>query len=295
MVGVERLELAELLRLAREGLRHHHPLERLLQERVEPGQPRPHDPVGVPRADAEVRGDREQDRHHRERDDGEAPVHPEHDDDDARQRHHVAEDRHQAAREHLAHGLDVVEDAGHEPAHGVPVEEARVEALEVPEEHAPEVVHHALAGDVGDVTLDGAQAVERREREEEEEGDPAETWPVRLEDVVVDGDLDQVGLHQLDAGDEGEEHGRGQDQAPLGPRRRPQAPDEALVVGAAEDLVVLGLARHGRSRPRAAARARAARRRRRGRAAPRGPPARRRGRPRARRYGRPPPPPAAGA
>ena len=152
-IGVEPGEHGPLALLAGEELDDGHALERLLQERVQPGEPRAHHAVGVARTQAEVRGGQRQERHQGERHQRELPVHPEHDDDDAGEDEHVAHHRHHPAGEQLVDGLHVVHHARHEPPDGVPVEEARIELLEVAEEGVPEVAHHPLAGELGEIGL----------------------------------------------------------------------------------------------------------------------------------------------
>ena len=107
------------------------------------------------------------------------------------------------------------------------------------------------------------------------------------QDVIVDRDLEEIGLGELDERHQREERDRGPHEPVVRPRHRPQPRGQPPVEGAAEDLVgAVGLVdglRHARSPPRAAASATAARRGRPGPAARRGSPPPRRGPRRARR------------
>src|SRR3989442_15807926 len=82
------------------------------------------------------------------------------------------------------------------------------------------------------------------------------------QDVIVDRDLHEKRLHELERGDQREEHAGGRDQPVGRPGDPGQATDEPSIEGATEDLVVLDVT-HRRSPPRAAGCARAERTRRR--------------------------------
>ena len=71
------------------------------------------------------------------------------------------------------------------------------------EQRRAQVVDHALAGELRHVGLRHAQPVERGQGDREERGDVPETDPVAREDIVVDGQLDEIGLEQLERRGEG--------------------------------------------------------------------------------------------
>ncbi len=183
LAGAQRAgELPERLPLpglAREELDHAHALERLLQEGVHPGQPGADHPVAVPRAHAEVRRGQHQQGHQRERDEGQLPVHPEHDHDDAGEDDHVAQERHDPAGEQLLDRLPVVQDPGHQPPDRAPVVEARVLALEMREQRRAQIVDDALAGELGEVGLRRPQRVEGDEDQQEQRRDARRAPPSR--------------------------------------------------------------------------------------------------------------------
>src|SRR5262249_38839906 len=83
------------------------------------------------------------------------------------------------------------------------------------------------------------QPVESTQHDKEERGDGPEAYPVTPEDVVVDGDLDQVRLQQLEERHAGKDQKRQRDQTTVRPRHLPQPRHEARVVGLAENLVVV--------------------------------------------------------
>ena len=297
VVVVEPAEHRVLVPLAREELHDGHPLQRLLQEGVERGQPPPRLPVRVAGAQAEVRGDPRQHRHDGEGHQGQPPVHPQHHGHDADERDHVGGDGEQAAGERFADGLDVVEHAGHQAADRIAVVEARLQTQQVLEERRAQIVGHALAHERHQVGLEAAQRIEDAERARIRRRRERQPDPVAREDVIVDGDLQEIGLGQLRQRDRGKERQRGVEHGPLRAGSRPQAAREPPVEGAAEHLVVVerGAVRHARSLPRAVVAARGARRGRRRPAASRDRRSRRDGRRRERPPGPPPARPAAGA
>ena len=251
-----------LVGLASEELDHRHALDRLLEERIQASEPPAHLAIGVARPHPEPGGDGGQHRHQRERDEGQAPVEPQHRADDGHERDDVADDGEEPARERLVDGLHVVEHASHQTPDGIPVVERGVQAQQVAKDGRAEVVHHALAGQVHQVRLHRPQDREHGQGRQEERGHAGEAGPVGAQDVIVDRDLHEERLHELERGDQREEHAGGSDQPVVRPGDPGQATDEPSIEGATEDLVVLDVT-HRRSPPRAAGCARAERTRRR--------------------------------
>ena len=105
-----------------------------------------HRAVRLAHVRAEPLRDEPDQRQHREGDERQPPVHPDHHRHDADQREDVAEDRHDAGREQLVQDVHVGRDARHQPADGIPVVEAQVEPLQVSVDLHPQVEHDPLAG-----------------------------------------------------------------------------------------------------------------------------------------------------
>ena len=196
------------------------------------GEPLAHAAVRVAGAQSEIGGDYEEHRHDRERHERQAPVDPEHDGDDARERDHVGDHGEEPAREGFAHRLGVVEDPCHEPADRIAIEEGGLEPEEPAEALRAKVVNHELAGELHQVGLEPAERVEERQHARVEARDPGEAEPVGPEDVLVDGDLEEVRLGELRRGDQREEERRTGDERPVGPRRLPEPRDQPAVEGA---------------------------------------------------------------
>ena len=146
-------------------------------------------------ADGHRRSDEE--GQHGEDDHGEAEVQEQHHGDHPGERDDVAQDGDRPGREHLADRLHVAQDSRHDAPDGVPVEERGREALDVGEEGGAQVVDDALTGPCREVDLRIAQRVLDGQGHREEPDDPGEPGPVSLEDVFVDGDLDQVRLDEV--------------------------------------------------------------------------------------------------
>jgi hypothetical protein len=145
--------------------------------------------VGVAGPQTEVGGRRRQQRHDGECHQRQPPVHPEHDDDHARQRDHVGRDREQSARERLAHRFYVVEDARHQASDRVPVEERRFQAQQVLEQRGAQVVRHALPGHGHQVRLHHPEPVQQGQCQRVQTRGEGEPPPVRRQDVLVDRHL----------------------------------------------------------------------------------------------------------
>ena len=150
------------------------------------------------------------------------------------EREHVAEDRHDAAREELVEHVHVARHARHQPPDGVPVVEADVDPLQVPVDLHPQVVHDALADELHRVGLRVLEREGSDENAEEDERDPVEAREVALRDVLVYRELRQVRLAELEER-VGDDRGERPDGLPcVGPQVSHQAPHQPRVVGLAE-------------------------------------------------------------
>ena len=238
VLGVDVLELEVIPPLLAEGLDRGHAGDVLVEVRIQPRQDAPALPVILPRFCAiGVRG---QDHHGKqgEAHEAQAPVQEEHGAGDPGDHQRVAEEGDDAGAQQLVQVLDVVDDAGHQAADGVPVEEGEVVPLEVPEELLADVVHHPLADVLGGVGVGELEEEAQDDRGQIEEGHAVEPGEVPGGDVPVDGDLDEVGAQELGSRVPGEEHDGQADQEPVRPEVRQQAEDQPGVVRLPQHLVV---------------------------------------------------------
>ena len=200
MAPVDVVEPAEDPRFLPEQLHRGHAGDVLLQKRVDPGDQRPDDPVRLAGIAAEPLRDHGDQRKDRKRDQRQPPVHDHEHDHDARQHEHVAEDRHDAGREHVVQDIHVGRDPGHQAADRIAVVELHVQLLQVPVDLQAHVEHDALPGDLQRPRLQEFQREGREQDREKRQRDPIEPGQVPGLDVTVDRDLDQIGLRQLQGG-----------------------------------------------------------------------------------------------
>ena len=175
----------------------------------------------------------------REGDEGEPPVHDEHGRHDEEEGDQVAEYRHHPRAEEIVQRLHVGGDPRHEPSDGVSVVEPQIEPLEVREDLAPEVAHHALAEPRRHEHLpvlepegdDGARHVC--------DGEESDEPPVRGGHGLVERDLHEPGADDLHRRERHEErHGR--DHLPaVGLEVAEEPAHEDAVVRLAERLLFL--------------------------------------------------------
>jgi hypothetical protein len=185
-------------------------------------------PVALHRG-AVARADADADRHHRRRDEGQRPVHEEHQDEGAGQRHHRDEEVLGSVMRHLADLLEILGDARHEVAGLLPVVEAERQLLQVVEglpahlrldldaEHVAPVGHHHVEPGGGGV-----------DHQQADHGEPDQPPIVARQQRVDEGlhrhreaELEQPGDHgaaeveqeepamRAIIGEEGFEHGWG--------------------------------------------------------------------------------------
>ena len=147
--------LAQLLALAfkvllhvllrREDLHHLHAGNMLRHKGVQLGDPGADGPVELARHPGKEEGE------HHDEGDGDKQhqrqlgVLPQHDDHDAHQREHRANDVDDDGGEHLVHRFAVVGDAGHQPADGIVVEEGHVQRGQMAEDIRAQVIDDLLA------------------------------------------------------------------------------------------------------------------------------------------------------
>ena len=114
-------------------------------------------------------------RQHREGDQRQPPVHPQHDADDADQHERVAEHRDHAGREQLVERVDVARDARHQPADRVAIVVGHVEPLQVAVDRHPHVEHDALADHLRDPGLRELEHEDAGEHGQEQQPRPRPT------------------------------------------------------------------------------------------------------------------------
>ncbi len=197
MLPVDLVEPGEVLLLAPEQLHGRHPRDPLLEEGIDPRDPRAHVPIGVPDVAAEPLGDQRHERKHGERDEREAPVHHREDHHDPQEREDVAEDGDDAGREEVVEDVHVRRDACHHPPDRVPVVVAQVQPLQVRVHLHAHVEHDALPGQLQGPGLDVLRREGAGEGGEIEQGDDAESRDVAGRDVGVDDELRQVRRREL--------------------------------------------------------------------------------------------------
>ncbi len=193
---IDLVEATEVERLASEELHRRHAGDVLLQEGVDSRDPPAHDPVGVAHVPAEPLGDQDEHRQDDERRERQPPVHLEHDHHDPDEREDVFEDGDHARGEQVVDDVDVGGHARHQPSHGVPIVVAHVEPLEVLVQRHAQIEHDLLPGQLHDPGLDVLGAEGADENHGVRERQPAEPVELPGHHVIVDGELDQVGLRE---------------------------------------------------------------------------------------------------
>src|SRR5215469_11716086 len=146
VTGVNVGKLAEGALFAVEQLQHQHPGNGFLQVRVDPGDGDADAAVGVAHLHPEDHRRPKNQRQDCERDQGQLPIHPGHDRDDADQHKHVLEDGNDSGGEHFIQRVHVRRNARYETTHRILVIEADVHPLQMAENLAAQVEHHHLPG-----------------------------------------------------------------------------------------------------------------------------------------------------
>ena len=239
MLAVDGGEGLAVALLAPEELHHRHARDVLLQEGVDARHPAPNFAEGGARAAAEPVGHHEEQRDHGEGDQRELPVHGQHHAHDPEQREQVAEDGDHPGGEQLVDGVHVGGHARHQASHRVVVEEADVQPLQVRVDLAAQVHHHALPGHLQDVDLAEAHHEGGDEGGQVEKGHAVQATGVALPDVAVDGDLGEVGAHEVQAGHDHDEQERDQHRRPVGPEVDEKPPQQRAVVALGHGVVLV--------------------------------------------------------
>ncbi len=200
MAPVDLVEAIETARLTAEELHRRHAGDVLLQEGVDARDPEADGAIRLAHVPAEPLRHDDDERQNRERQQRQAPVHPQQHDHDAEEREDVAEDRDDAGREHVVEHVDVRRDARHQAADRVAIVELDVDALQVTVDLHAHVEHDALPRHL---QHPGLQVFERERAEKDakkSQRDAIEAGQIGTRDVLIDGDFHQVGLRQLQDG-----------------------------------------------------------------------------------------------
>ena len=237
VLPIDLVEAPEVQRLAPEQLDGRHACDVFLQERVDARDPPAHDAVRIAHVSAEPLRDEDDQRQHREGDQRQLPVHPQHHAHDADEREHIAENRDHARREQIVQHVDIRGDARHQASDGVPVVILQIEPLQVPVNRHPQVEHDSLAGQLhrprlhvlGDEGAGEDGQIQRRQ--------PIEAGEPAGRDVTIDGQLDQVRLRELRGRPGNNRDERNPDLTPVRAQVRQETPHQPGVVRLAEDLV----------------------------------------------------------
>ncbi len=143
-----RLKYGELLArffFVAEELHDAHAADVFLQEGVDARDGRADAAIGVADFVAEDPGGHEDERHHREGGQRQAPVHVQHDEDEDDQQEGIVDHGGDAGGEEVVERVDVGGDAGDQAADGAAVIEAHRQTLQMVENFLAQVVHGFLA------------------------------------------------------------------------------------------------------------------------------------------------------
>ncbi len=234
-------ELVELAVLLNEDLDHRHAGDVLLKEGVDLDHAGPDPSIGAANLDLEDHGGQENEGQDRQADQGQLPIRPEHDRYDAAQQEDVPEDAHDAGREELVEDVHVVGHAGDQPAHGIPVEVADVQGLDVTEDLDPQIVHDPLSGPVHQPRLCERAAELQNQEPEVKQCQKRETVPVADSDVLVDGDQRQERTRQLQGRHHQKQRYRCAHDPAVGSQVSQHPPGQSPVVDSTQDLFLVVL------------------------------------------------------
>src|SRR5262249_14663826 len=102
--------------------------------------------VGIAHFDSEDRRSPEDQRKHGKCDEREAPIHPQHDHEDADEHEDIFKDRYDSGSEHFVQSIHVAGNARDKTAYRVFVEERDVHSLQMPKNLAAQIEHYLLSG-----------------------------------------------------------------------------------------------------------------------------------------------------
>ncbi len=112
---------------------------------------------------AEDPGDHEDERQHRESDQGQPPVHAQHDDHDEDENENILKDGKDPGGKHLVQCVYIAGEPGDQPPYGIAIEKADMHALDVAEDLAAHVEHDFLPGPLHQVGLHKLEQVAKHQ------------------------------------------------------------------------------------------------------------------------------------
>jgi hypothetical protein len=233
----EALEAADVDRLADERLGDPDAGDALGEVGVDDRDGPPRGAVGVDRAEAPEAHEEEHRHEHDEREQGQLPVGPEHQADDADQDQGIGEDAAQPLAEELVDDRDVVLDPAHDGADPAAVDVADAQRLEVAEHPVAEVEDDPVAEPGDEVEL--APARQEADAEGGHEGGPEQVEHVRPAPPrhLVDRPAKEGRQQQVGRGDDDDQRQRRQRPAPVGRDEGGQPAHDPRVVRLAEEVV----------------------------------------------------------
>ena len=116
-------------------------------------------------------GHRQDKRQHGKGDQGQPPVHAQHDDHDEHENENILKDGKHPGGKHLVQRVHIAGQPGDQAAHGIAVEKAYVHALNMAENLAAHVEHDLLSGPLHQVGLHELQQVAEHQRAQVDAGD----------------------------------------------------------------------------------------------------------------------------
>ena len=164
VLPVDGFELLVGALLAVEQLHHAHSAYMLLGGGVDAGDGGADAPVGVAHMFAEDAGDPKDKGQHGKGDQGQPPVHAQHDDHDEDENENILENGKDAGSEHLVQRVHIAGEPGDQAPHRIAVEKAYVHALDMPENLAAHVEHDFLSGPLHQVGLHKLEQVAEYQR-----------------------------------------------------------------------------------------------------------------------------------
>ena len=146
MLGIDAVKAAVGALLAVEELQHHHPGDVFLKIGIDAGNGCADTAIGVAHRFAKDHRRPEDQRQHGKGDQGEPPVHPQHDQEDSGEHENVIKDRNYAGGKHFIQRVHVAGNARDQAANRIPVKEPDVHVLQVAEDLAAQIEHYLEAG-----------------------------------------------------------------------------------------------------------------------------------------------------
>ena len=177
-----------------EQLYHLHAGDALLHKGIEPGHLVAHVLKTVAHADAEtVRGIHQQ-RQDTQRDQGQLPVHAEHEEEDDDDLEDIAGDGDQAGSKKIGDGFDITDGARHAGSDGCFVEEAHAQRNQVAVHVLAQQTHHFLSGARCEVSSQKGDEGLKQEQCQQQESHTVQPGDIAHGHIAVERFLDQPGL-----------------------------------------------------------------------------------------------------